>query len=151
MTPVLYLFVSASRSFIVFPSSHAEFVISTLLEDATAALLAKAFMENVILSFGVCSVVVIDADSKFCGEFEAMCTILKIIVWPLARGNHKGLSVERYHRFLNKTQTIVGNDRGTHLSFLENVHHNTLGTQPLLMTPIFLALCLPLVVFFDFL
>ena len=28
--------------------------------------------------------------------------------------------MEKYHRSLNKTQTIVGQDRGTHHSFIEN-------------------------------
>jgi hypothetical protein len=28
--------------------------------------------------------------------------------------------VERYHRFLNKTQTIAGQDRGTHQVFTKN-------------------------------
>jgi len=49
-----------------------------------------------------------------------MCKALNIIFWPLARGNHRGMGVERYHRFLNKTQTIVGQDRGTHEIFLQN-------------------------------
>ena len=49
-----------------------------------------------------------------------MRTALKIQPWPLAQGNHKVLSVEKYHIFLNKSQTIVGQDRGTHLSFLNN-------------------------------
>ena len=35
-------------------------------------------------------------------------------------GYHRGLSVERYHRFLNKTQAIVGNNRGTHKVFIQN-------------------------------
>ena len=50
-----------------------------------------------------------------------MCEILKITLWPLSWGNHKGNSVERYHRFLNKTQTIIGQDRGTHHTFVQNV------------------------------
>ena len=49
-----------------------------------------------------------------------MCTALKINFWPLARGNHKGLLVERYHSYLNKTQIISGQDRGTHLSIVQN-------------------------------
>ena len=49
-----------------------------------------------------------------------MCTPLKLNFWPLSHKNHKGLSVERYHRFLKKTHTIVSQDRGTHHSFLEN-------------------------------
>jgi len=43
-----------------------------------------------------------------------------MLYWPIARGNHKGLSVERYHRFLNKSQTIAGQARGTHLTILQN-------------------------------
>ena len=49
-----------------------------------------------------------------------MSKTLKIHLWPLARGNHKGLSVEKYHIFTNKTQTIEGQDRGTHLSIFQN-------------------------------
>ena len=49
-----------------------------------------------------------------------MCIALGFKFWALSRGNHKGNSVEKFHRFLNKTQTIVGQDRGTHLSFIEN-------------------------------
>jgi len=49
-----------------------------------------------------------------------MCQRLDFIFWPLARGNHKGDSVEKYHQFLNKTQAIVGADMGTHFNFVEN-------------------------------
>ena len=48
-----------------------------------------------------------------------MCKALKIYLWPLSRGNHKGLSVEKYPQFLKKTQKIMGQDRGTHLSILK--------------------------------
>ena len=77
-------------------------------------------MEQVVLSFGMVAVVVVDADSKFLHFFKDMCKRLNINVWPLSRGNHKGRSVERYHRFLNKTQTINGEDRGSHHTFIEN-------------------------------
>ena len=98
-----------------------QFVVSTLVDDATSENLARLFMENVVLSFGMVAVVVVDADSKFLNDFKTMCDVLKITFWPLSRGNHKGNSVERYHRFLNKTQTIVGQDRGTHHTFLQNM------------------------------
>ncbi|GFH46278.1 hypothetical protein CTEN210_02752 [Chaetoceros tenuissimus] len=42
-----------------------------------------------------------------------MCKILKVHFWPLAPGNHKGLSVEHYHRFLNKVVTISAEEQGT--------------------------------------
>ena len=98
-----------------------QFVVSSLVSDASSSVLAQVFMENVILTFGIVAVVVVDADSKFLGVFKTMCSILKIKFWPLARGNHKGNSVERYHRFLNKTQAIVGQDRGTHDTFKQNI------------------------------
>ena len=60
-------------------------------------------MEQVVLSFGMVLVVVVDADSKFLNLFQDMCQRQDFIFLPLARGNHKGNSVEKYHRFLNKT------------------------------------------------
>ena len=98
-----------------------QFVVSSCVYDPDAAILARTFMENVVLAYGMVAVLVVDADTKFRGVFEELCGILKITLWPLARGNHKGNSVERYHRFLNKTQTICGNDRGTHESFVTNL------------------------------
>ena len=74
-------------------------------------------MEQVMLMFGMVSVVVVDVDSPFRSTFEVIRKVLKLIFWPLSRGNHKGNSVERCHRFLNKTQTISGQDRGTHEVF----------------------------------
>jgi len=68
----------------------------------------------------MCSVVVVDDGSTFKHVFKLMCEALSIIYWCLSRGNHRGNSVERYHRFLNKTQAIAGNDRGTHQVYIQN-------------------------------
>ena len=95
-------------------------VISSIVTDANAETLSKLFMEQVVLRFGIVAVIVVDAYTKFLSTFEAMCSILGIHFWPLARCNHKGLSLEKYHRFLNKIQTIVGQDQGTHHSFIEH-------------------------------
>ena len=104
-----------------------QFVVSILVENATSEVLAKLFMEHVVLSFGMVAVVVVDADSKFLSVFQAMCTALDIELWPLARGNHKGLLVEKYHRFLNKTQSIAGAETGTHISFTQNYKTSQYG------------------------
>ena len=56
----------------------------------------------------------------FKATFQEMCTRLKITLWTLSRGNHKGNSAERYHQFLDKTQAIARNDRGTHKVFIRN-------------------------------
>ena len=55
-----------------------QFVISTIVIEPDSASLAKTFMESVVLSFGMVAVVVVDADSKYRGIFESLCTILKL-------------------------------------------------------------------------
>ena len=77
-------------------------------------------MEEVVLSFGMVSVVIIDTDNRPRGAFEEMCKFLQIIFWPLSRVNHKGNSVEKYHHFLNKTQAIAGQDCVRHDVFIVN-------------------------------
>ena len=67
------------------------------------------------------AVVVVDANSLFRSTFEAIYKLLKLKFWPLSRGKHRGNSIERYHRFLNKNQTISGQDRGTHEVFHQNI------------------------------
>ena len=76
-----------------------QFVVSSPTEDITAVALSELFMSSVVLTFGMCSVVVVDDGSSFKGVFEDMCKALNIHYWCLSRGNHKGNSVERYHRF----------------------------------------------------
>ena len=71
-----------------------------------------------MLRFGMCAVVVLDDGSPFKGVFKEMCDILHIKYWVLGRSNHKGLSVERFHRFVNKVERIAGTDRGTHNGFI---------------------------------
>lgn len=66
-----------------------------------------------MLTFGTCAISVVDADSSYRGTFKAMCSILKVCFWALARNNHKGLSVEHYHHFLNKIVTIASEEHGS--------------------------------------
>ena len=80
-----------------------QFVVSTNTPETHSEHLTELFMENVVLSFGMVVIIVIDANSRFKVVFKDMCAALIIIYWPLAFGNHKGMSVEKYHRFLNKT------------------------------------------------
>ena len=74
-----------------------QFVVSTLVENPTSELLTHLFMENVVPTFWIITVVVVDTDSKFLCVFKDMRSMLKIHFWPLARGNHTGNIVECYH------------------------------------------------------
>ena len=64
-------------------------------------------MEEVVLSFGMVSVVVVDSDRRFRCVFEEKCKCLQITFLPLEISNHKENGVEKYYRFLNKTQAIA--------------------------------------------
>jgi hypothetical protein len=54
--------------------------------------------------------------------FKEVCLLLNINFHVAAKGNHKAVSVEHLHQFLNKAVTIAANDRGTNTIFVEAAH-----------------------------
>ena len=77
-------------------------------------------MEEVLLTFDMCEVVVVYDGINFKGIFKEMCEHFKLTSWCISQGNHKGNSAKKYHHFLNKTQTITGTDIGSHDKFIQN-------------------------------
>ena len=71
-----------------------QFVCAVALSHATAAELARAFMEDTLLKFGFCIVVIVDDDRKFMALFEAMEKVLNIRLHRVAKRNHKAIGVE---------------------------------------------------------
>ena len=61
-----------------------------------------------------------DTGSRFIGAFEAMFKCLQIILWYLARGNHKVNIIEKYHKFPKKIQAVAGKYCGSHDVFIQN-------------------------------
>ena len=55
-----------------------QFVIPTTLFNVTSSDLVKAFMENVLLKFGICIVLIVDDGSTFMGIFIHMAKALNI-------------------------------------------------------------------------
>ena len=96
-----------------------QFVVSTPVKCLVAAHIARAFMEGVLLKVGLCVVVVVDEGREFCSLFRDMCRLLNIKCHVVAKRNHKAVGVERYHRFLNHSQRICSEERGTPASFVE--------------------------------
>ena len=90
-----------------------QFVVVVPVPDETSATLAEYFMQHVLLKFGICHLLILDDGSPFKGVFTAMCKSLTINHDVLAKRNHKGLLVEKFHRFINKAITIAAEDRGT--------------------------------------
>ena len=94
--------------------------MSSPTHDITGAYLAQFLIVNVVLSFGILSIFVIDNGSLFKGLFVAMCGALDLAYWCLSRGKHTGNSVERYHRLLRKTQSTSDTDWITHDIYIQN-------------------------------
>ena len=97
-----------------------EFFVSTITTETHAKNIAKLFMENIVLSFDMVVLLAVDTNIRFKSVFKDMCASLGTIYWPLVCENHKGTSVEKYHRFLNKTQTTAIQDIGINDIFLQN-------------------------------
>ena len=95
-----------------------QFVIVVLVHNEVASTLAEYFMQHVLLKSGICHLVILDDGSPFKGMFSAMCKMLRINYDILAKKNHKGLLVEKFHIFLIKTVTIAAEDRGTNDIFV---------------------------------
>ena len=89
-----------------------QFVVVVPVPDETSATLADYFVQHVLMKFGMCYLIVLDDGTPFKGAFFAMCQSLNLNYEILAKRNHKGLSVEHFHRFLNKSVTIEAEDRG---------------------------------------
>ena len=57
-------------------------------------------------------------EAPFKETFIAMCDVLNLNYNVLAKRNHKGLTMEHFHHFLNKSITIAAEDRGTNNIFV---------------------------------
>ena len=90
-----------------------QFVIVVPVPNESSATLSPFFMQHVLVKFVLCHLVVLDDGSPFKGAFIAMCNALRLNYDVLAKRNHKGLTVEHFHRFFNKSVTIAVEDRGT--------------------------------------
>ena len=63
------------------------------------------------MMFGLCHLIIIDYGTPFKSDFVAMCKALDLNYDILAKRNDKELTVEHFHRFLNKVVTISMEDR----------------------------------------
>ena len=95
-----------------------QFAVVVPVRDESSATLADNFMQHVLMKFGLCHLVVLDDRSPLKGVFIVMCKSLRLNYDVLAKRNHKGLTLEHVHRFLNKIVTIVAEKRVTNNIFV---------------------------------
>jgi hypothetical protein len=88
------------------------------LKDLNSTTFSKAIYA-IQLRYGLSHLLVVDADSKFKGEFIKSAELLKIQLHQVARNNHDAIMVERFNRFLNSSMLVFNNDRRSNRVFLE--------------------------------
>ena len=111
-----------------------KFVCSVALAHVNAAKLARAFVEGVLLKYGLCLVIVVDDDSDVMALFEATSKSLNIRLHKAAKRNHKAIGVERYYTFLNHNVKIISSVRQTHKCFVEVGHISVMRGMPCQLT-----------------
>ena len=79
-----------------------QFVISTIITETHAEHLVKPWMDNIVLSFGMVTILVVDANSWFKIIFKDMFIALVIIYWPPVRGNQKAWAWKSITAFSTK-------------------------------------------------
>ena len=98
----------------------AQFVIIVPISGCTFAVITQHIMQDVLMKFGLCHLVVIDNGTLSKSVFTAMYDCLTINYEVVAKRNHKSVLVEIFYRFLNKSVTIASNDRDTVSIFAES-------------------------------
>jgi hypothetical protein len=94
------------------------FIALKPLKDMNSTLFAKA-VYAIQLRYGLSHLMIINADSKFKGEFVKAAELLKVKLHPVARGNHDAIMVERFNQFLNSSMLIFNNNCKSNYVFLE--------------------------------
>jgi hypothetical protein len=77
-----------------------------IIENTTAATIAKHTFASFIVPNGLPRMVLVDAGSEFKGELKQMLEVLGIQHIEVSPENHNGILCERFHRYLNKIQRI---------------------------------------------
>ena len=70
------------------------------------------------MKFGVCHIVDINDGMPFKDPFVATCKSLDLNYDVLSKRNHKRLTIEHFHRFLNKAVTIAMEGRQSNNVFV---------------------------------
>jgi hypothetical protein len=87
----------------------------------TAEVLADVTFSQFFCVFGLPRIIVVDADSKFCGIFTKTFENLGIHVEVVLRENHKAVRNERFHRYLNRVQQINTTETGSFFQWKQGV------------------------------
>jgi hypothetical protein len=91
------------------------FAMATFISQGT--INARTLSDSSLTAFfgviGLPRLIIVDADSLFAGDFRTMFQIMRIPTHAVGKGNHKAVRNERFHRYLNKVESINSADVGS--------------------------------------
>ena len=94
----------------------------TGMKEVTSEQAARWDFGDLFVPFGIPKMIVVDADGLFPGMFNnTFQDTLLIPVHAVARGNHKEIINEGFHRYLKKVQKINSVDKGSLHQWLQCV------------------------------
>jgi hypothetical protein len=86
------------------------FAGATPVKEMTSTAIARAAFMAFFVPNGLPRLIIFDAGSEFAGPMREMCQQLAIPFHQVSKENHKAILCERFHRYLNKVQTINSAD-----------------------------------------
>ena len=95
-----------------------QFVVIVLVTKKIYAVFAENVFQHVLMKFDLCHIVVVDDGNPFICDFVAMSKTVDLNFDIIFKRNHKGLTVEYFHRFLNNVVTIAMEDRQSDDAFV---------------------------------
>ena len=99
-----------------------QFLVSVSVSDESSSILAEYFSQHFLMKFGVCHLVILDDGGPFKGIFISICKILNLYYDIIAKRNHKDITVEHFHWFLNKGTAIAIEDRLSNNIFVPTLY-----------------------------
>ena len=94
---------------------------TTLMDEVTSEVLAVKAFTAFFVSYGLPRLIIVDADGLFQSVFVELFRLLHIPVEAVSRENHKAVRNERFHRYLNKVETINTADKESFHQWLQGV------------------------------
>ena len=94
-------------------------IIAFIRFELNALAIAQAIMERLIGTVGLPHKIVVDSGTEFAGILSQVLEILKIPKEVASPENHRRIRNERFHRLLNKVQTVNTADFGNFFLWLQ--------------------------------
>jgi hypothetical protein len=90
------------------------------LENLEGNIISAVMMSQIIMPNGLPKLVLLDDDSLFKLDLIALLDDMGIAYHVVSAEQHEGILCERFHRYMNKVQRLMGLDMANHFNWMIN-------------------------------